>query len=82
MKRPLFRSILLPLRLGAKMIMLPILLLITQLVSAQRTILYCGKLIDPKSGQVSTEMSVVISGNTISAVQKGYLAASPGEAAP
>ena len=79
MKRPLFRSILLPLRLGAKMIMLPILLLITQLVSAQRTILYCGKLIDPKSGQVSTEMSVVISGNTISAVQKGYLAASPGD---
>jgi imidazolonepropionase-like amidohydrolase len=59
--------------------MLPALLLFTQLVSAQRTILYCGKLIDPKSGQVTTEMSIVISGNMISAVQKGYLAASPGD---
>ena len=59
--------------------MLPALLLLTQLLFAQRTILYCGKLIDPKSGQVSTEMSIVISGNTISAVQKGYLAASPGD---
>jgi imidazolonepropionase-like amidohydrolase len=56
-----------------------LLLLITQSVSAQRTILYCGKLIDPKSGQVSTGMSIVIFGNTISAVQKGYLAASPGD---
>ena len=70
MKRPLFRAILL---------MLPALLLLAQLVSAQRTLLYCGKLIDPKSGQVSTEMSIVIFGNTISAVQKGYLAASPGD---
>jgi imidazolonepropionase-like amidohydrolase len=60
--------------------MLPaLLLLITQSVSAQRTLLYCGKLIDPKSGQVSAEMSIVISGNTIAAVQKGYLTASPGD---
>ena len=54
-------------------------LLLAQFCIAQRTILYCGKLIDPKSGQVSTEMSIVISGNTISAVQKGYLSASPGD---
>src|SRR6201991_64266 len=63
------------LRFGARL--LP--LLLTLSVSAQRTILYCGKIIDPKSGQVSTEMSIVISGNTISAIQKGYLAASPGD---
>jgi imidazolonepropionase-like amidohydrolase len=42
---------------------------------AQRTLIYCGKLIDPKAGQVLTEMTVIVSGNTVSAVQKGYLAA-------
>src|SRR6266404_3981275 len=68
------------LRFGARLLMLfALLLLITQLASAQRTILYCGRIIDPKSGQVSTGMSIVIFGNTISAVQKGYLAASPGD---
>ncbi|HTI93823.1 MAG TPA: amidohydrolase family protein [Puia sp.] len=75
-----FGAQLLMLRPCARMILLPaLLLLFTLSVSAQRTILYCGKIIDPKSGQVSTEMSIVISGNTISAVQKGYLAASPGD---
>ena len=71
-----FGAQLLPLRLGAQ---LALLLLLAQFSNAQRTLLYCGKLIDPKSGQVSTEMSIVIFGNTISAVQKGYLAASPGD---
>jgi len=71
---------LLSLRPGAKKIILPaLLLLLAQFSIAQRTLLYCGKLIDPKSGQVSTEMSILISGNTIAAVQKGYLAASPGD---
>ena len=42
---------------------------------AQRTIIYCGKLIDPKAGQVLTEMTVIVTGNTITAVQKGYTAA-------
>jgi imidazolonepropionase-like amidohydrolase len=42
---------------------------------AQRTLIYCGKLIDPKAGQVLTEMTVIVAGNTISAVQKGYAAA-------
>ncbi len=39
---------------------------------AQRTIIYCGKLIDPKAGQVLTEMSVIVMGTTVTAVQKGY----------
>ncbi len=60
-------------------LLLALLLLSVQFASAQRTLLYCGKLIDPGSGQVSTEMSIVISGNTISAVQKGYLSPSPGD---
>src|SRR5579863_291275 len=42
---------------------------------AQRTIIYCGKLIDPKAGQVLTEMTVVVTGGTVTAVQKGYVAA-------
>ncbi|MBS1605184.1 MAG: amidohydrolase family protein [Bacteroidetes bacterium] len=54
-------------------------LLLVHLAFAQRTILYCGRLIDPKSGQVSTEVSVVVSGGSIAAVQKGYLAASSGD---
>ncbi|HEY4291310.1 MAG TPA: amidohydrolase family protein [Puia sp.] len=59
--------------------LLTALLLLAQLSIAQRTLLYCGRLIDPKSGQVSTEMSIVISGNTIAAVQKGYMTAQPGD---
>lgn len=46
---------------------------------AQKTIIYCGKLIDPASLQVRTEMSVVVTGNTISDVQKGYISAAAGD---
>jgi imidazolonepropionase-like amidohydrolase len=42
---------------------------------AQRTLIYCGKLIDPKAGQVLTEMTVIVSGNSVAGVQKGYTAA-------
>src|ERR1700722_2605014 len=42
---------------------------------AQRTLIYCGKLIDPKAGQVLTEMTVIVTGGTVSAVQKGYVTA-------
>jgi imidazolonepropionase-like amidohydrolase len=44
-------------------------------VMAQRTLIYCGKLIDPKAGQVLTEMTVIVTGGTVTAVQKGYVAA-------
>jgi imidazolonepropionase-like amidohydrolase len=44
-----------------------------------KTIIYCGKLIEPKSGQVLTEMSVLVSGSTVTAVQKGYVAAAAGD---
>jgi len=54
-------------------------LLLAHLAFSQRTILYCGRLIDPRSGQVSTEMSVVVTGGAITSVQKGYLAASAGD---
>jgi len=46
---------------------------------AQRTLIYCGKLIDPKSSQVLTEMTIIVTGNTISDIQKGYAAAAAGD---
>jgi imidazolonepropionase-like amidohydrolase len=54
-------------------------LLLPFLLQAQRTVIYCGKLIDPKSGQVLTEMSVIVTGNLITAVQKGYADAGAGD---
>src|ERR1700760_218837 len=48
-------------------------------VFSQKTILYCGRLIEPKSGQVLTEMTVVVTGNSIVSVDKGYVAAGAGD---
>jgi imidazolonepropionase-like amidohydrolase len=42
------------------------------LLLAQRTILLCGKLIDVTKGQVLTEYSIIVDGNTITEVQAGY----------
>jgi imidazolonepropionase-like amidohydrolase len=46
---------------------------------AQKTILYCGRLIDPKAGTVLTEMSIVVNGGNIVSVEKGYVAAGAGD---
>ena len=46
---------------------------------SQKTIIYCGRLIDPKSQQVLTEMTVVVTGNSITEVKKGYAAAAAGD---
>jgi imidazolonepropionase-like amidohydrolase len=40
---------------------------------AQRTILHCGKLIDVTKGQMLTEYSIIVDGNTITDVQAGYI---------
>lgn len=40
---------------------------------AQKTYLYCGKLIDTKSGKIAEQMTIVISRNIITDVQKGYI---------
>ncbi len=42
---------------------------------AQRTIIHCGQLIDPQKMEVQKEMSIIIEGNKISDVQKGYTVA-------
>lgn len=61
-----------------KLLLIPTLLWAC-LAFSQKTILYCGRLIDPKSGQVLTEMSVVVTGNSIIDVKKGYLTAAAGD---
>ena len=43
---------------------------------AQRTILYCGKLIDVKNLQTLSEVSVIVEANKITDVRKGYTPAS------
>jgi imidazolonepropionase-like amidohydrolase len=42
------------------------------LLFAQRTILHCGKLIDVTKGQLLTEFSIIVDGNSITDVQAGY----------
>jgi len=51
-------------------------LLFTLLISAQSTYLHCGKLIDTKNGKVLKEMTIVITGNKITDIKKGYVKAS------
>ena len=58
-----------------KKILLAAALLITNILFAQKTIIYCGKLIDVKNLQVLTEMSIIVDGNKIVDVQKGYIKA-------
>ena len=48
-------------------------------LAAQRTIIHCGQLIDVKKLEVLKEMSVIVVGNKITEVQKGYATASAGD---
>jgi imidazolonepropionase-like amidohydrolase len=48
-------------------------------LSAQRTLIYCGHLIDTRALQVSTDMTIVVEGNIISDVQKGFAAPLAGD---
>src|SRR4051812_26658303 len=55
-----------------KKLLLGLLVCSPVLLLAQRTILHCGKLIDVTKGQVLTEYSIIVDGNTITEVQAGY----------
>ena len=48
------------------------LLLITSFAFAQRTLVHCGNLIDGKSNALQSQMTIVVEGNKITAVEKGY----------
>ena len=43
-------------------------------LQAQRTLLHCGQLVQPEQMQVNKEMTIIIEGKKIVAVQKGYIA--------
>lgn len=51
----------------------PLLLLCFCWASAQQTYLHCGKIIDTRNGKVLTEMTVIVEGNSITQVVKGYI---------
>lgn len=55
-----------------------ILLITTQITLAQKTYLYCGTLIDGKSEKAKTEMTIIVDGNKILSVEKGYKTAEEG----
>ncbi|MFN8336383.1 MAG: amidohydrolase family protein [Cyclobacteriaceae bacterium] len=46
---------------------------------AQKTVIHCGNLIDGKSNEVQTQMTLVIEGNKIVSVQKGFTTPAAGE---
>lgn len=48
------------------------LLLISSMTFAQRTLIHCGNLIDGKSNDVQTQMTLVIEANKITQVEKGF----------
>jgi imidazolonepropionase-like amidohydrolase len=49
-----------------------LLFLLTSFTYAQRAIIHCGNLIDGKSSDVQTQMTIVVEGTTITAVEKGF----------
>ncbi len=49
--------------------------LLTSPLLAQRTLIHCGNLFDGMSNTLQSQMTVVVEGNKITAVQKGYTAA-------
>ncbi|PIE49023.1 MAG: amidohydrolase [Flavobacteriales bacterium] len=44
-------------------------------IAAQNTYLHCGELIDTSTGKILKEMTVIVNGDKITAVEKGYLPA-------
>ncbi len=44
-------------------------------LQAQRTIIHCGKLVDVEEGKVKNEMSIIVVGNKIEEVRKGFVTA-------
>ena len=55
-----------------KFLSITIFLLYTSLLIGQNTYLHCGKLIDTKNGKVLENMTIIIEGDKISAVEKGF----------
>lgn len=59
--------------------MLLLSLLFYQMAVAQKTIIYCGKLIDVNTLSVQQGMSVIILSDTVADIQKGFVTAAPND---
>ena len=62
-----------------KKICLPLSLLFSVVLFAQKTYLHCGKVFDGKSGKIKKELTIIVEGEKITEVVKGY--ATPAESA-
>ena len=51
-------------------------LLLTATAFAQKTLIYCGQLIDVKKNEMQKEMTILVEGNKIIEITKGYKGAS------
>jgi imidazolonepropionase-like amidohydrolase len=58
-----------------------LLMLSTFLLNAQKTIIYCGKMVDVKNAAMLVEMSIVVDSGRIKDVIKGYIQAGTGDKA-
>jgi imidazolonepropionase-like amidohydrolase len=47
--------------------------------SAQKTVIHCGNLIDGKSNEAQAQMTIVIEGNKVTSIQKGFTKPATGE---
>ncbi|MCF6280274.1 MAG: amidohydrolase family protein [Flavobacteriaceae bacterium] len=56
-----------------KIIIFALMFFVVTSAFSQKTYLHCGNLIDTKSGKVLSEMTIVVSGNKIIEVKKGFL---------
>jgi len=55
------------------MLFLGLSLLMITITNAQQTYLHCGKLVDVKNGKVLKQQTIIVEGNMIVDVKKGYL---------
>jgi imidazolonepropionase-like amidohydrolase len=50
-----------------------------QVVFAQKTLIHCGSLIDGKSNDVQSQVTLIVEGNKITAIEKGFKTAASGD---
>ena len=56
-----------------KIFLSAILIFSVTLLSAQKTYILCGKLIDTKSGKIENKKTIVVQGNKITNIHNGYI---------
>lgn len=62
-----------------KLLTLALIIFSLSFAQAQKKLIHCGKLIDVNSGQVMSEMTIVVEGNKITSVNRGYTRAANGD---